>query len=552
MALTKRSVLGIDINSNELRVVELRGSGASAQVTRLGAVPPPTGSIDGGRIVYPEAVAETLRGLLKRLNTRCNAAVLGIGSQSVISRVLEIPPVPPEEIHSVIEGELRHYQILRSGAGAFDYVPIEPINPNTNANTILLMATEEATISGYREVAEAANLQIIAMEPILPAIYRGVSHHILAEPAVMVLLITYSRTEITIVDHGKIRLYRRVDIGSDDLISGRLPHRVRTLRPDEKVSDRILLNNPGEEEVETEEIIPGTLQQDVAETLAIEAQRSLDYYRREYPASATVARLLIATNDPDIEQYGEHIAETLRIDARMADAPVAMAISRQVASQMEAPNGLRYLGAVGLAMHSQQIAQEIVPRFDLSVRERHQADTGVARQRFTAALVAGLVIILAGLLIALSIGQKANQLSREVVSAHENLNQLTNQTQTQLANEERSQSLYEQLRLYGYAWPRILDGVSAAVPSSADLTSVGLNADGALDISGDADNAQAIIDMMKAMQQCPYFEPISLDSLITPENNTNQINPNAVFTFRLKTSLVGSPASLPPPPANGG
>src|SRR5689334_1702637 len=139
-----RLVLGIDISANEIRVVEVRGTGTAARIVHAGAVPTPRGALDGDRIAYPDALAETLRGLLNRMNVGTRQAVMGVGAQSVITRIIDIPRVPDSEVRMVIEGELAHYQILREGTGAFDFHRLHDPDRSHDAHPqVLLMAAEE-------------------------------------------------------------------------------------------------------------------------------------------------------------------------------------------------------------------------------------------------------------------------------------------------------------------------------------------------------------------------------------------------------------------------
>src|SRR5262245_55895495 len=120
MANLKRTVLGVEIGAREVRMVEMRG-GNPPHILKPGAVPLPAGAMDGDRIVQVEAVADIIRGLHSRLGCQSRSAVVGMGVQGVVTRILAIPRVPDSELRIVIEGELAHYQILRAGTGAFDF-----------------------------------------------------------------------------------------------------------------------------------------------------------------------------------------------------------------------------------------------------------------------------------------------------------------------------------------------------------------------------------------------------------------------------------------------
>src|SRR5690349_13199763 len=120
MLMREGPILGIDIDSKEIRVVEMRGSWSQPQILRAEAVPTPPGAVENGRVVYPQPVADALRILTQRMGVRTRDVILGLPARTVMARVLEIPNVPDAEIPAILQGEMLHYHLLMEGEGAFD------------------------------------------------------------------------------------------------------------------------------------------------------------------------------------------------------------------------------------------------------------------------------------------------------------------------------------------------------------------------------------------------------------------------------------------------
>src|SRR5579871_1991713 len=278
MAMLARSILGVDITPYEIRVVEVQGTGANVQVLRAGSAPLPPGALEGDRIAEPVPVAEILHELIGRLEVGTRQAILGVGAHSVITRVLEIPRVPDHEVRTVVEGELAYYKILGEGTGAFDFMRLPDPEPGSDTPPqVLLMAMEDRIAGGYREVAERAGLTLLALEPVLLAIYRMAFPQLLAQRTRVCLAVSYARSEITVVEEGRIRLYRQVDVGSDHLIDGR-PRPGYGAAQTSGLGDRFLLS--GEEEQESTDLtseFDGPINPFAANDLASELQRSIEY-----------------------------------------------------------------------------------------------------------------------------------------------------------------------------------------------------------------------------------------------------------------------------------
>jgi type IV pilus assembly protein PilM len=536
MASQGRPILGIDINAYEIRVVEMRGTWNNVQIIRAGVVPTPRGAVVGDRITYPETVADILRGLLDRMRVSTREAVIGMGPQTIITRVMDIPNVPEKEARAVILGELEHYQILREGTGAFDSMRLDdPMHSLDATPHVLLMAAEEKIIAGYRETAERAGLQLVALEPVLLAMFRAAFPEIQTQSSAMCVAITYGKAEVAIVDHGAIRLYRRMDIGSDDLIAGRDRGVAGIRLAEAEPKDRVLLGT--EEETGAAETEPRGISQLAASNLATELQRSLDYYRREFPQASSVTRIVLVTNDPEIAPLAEWLYQALRLEVTLAEPPISIETSRAIAAQLEAPSGLRFLGAAGLGLHRIAGLPAGVPSFDLSIQERREAEVESARRHVVFSLSASIAIVLIGIVLTLVLGRNANQLQHEVDHKKNELGQIQQIQQARLDEKQRQISQLQLLKMEGFPFPRVMDAVASALDPQAGLTEVGLDRAGKLSIQGEAANEKAIIRTLDGVRLCPYFENTTLDSF----ESTSLINQARVIRFQISSQFSGIP-----------
>lgn len=538
MPAQRRPVLGVDINQYEIRVVEMRGVGPSAQVIRAGAVPVPRGAIEGDRIIFPDTISETLRGLLHRMNVSTRQAVVGLGAANTITRVLDLPRVPDHEIRMVIEGELAHYQILRAGTGAFDYLRLQDPPPGKEAAPpVLVMATEERTVDLYREITERAGLQLLALEPILLSMYRTATPLIQAQPSAACLLISYGKSEIAIADQGHIRLYRRVDIGSNDLIAGRQPASSLPLSQGGEAHERVLLGDDAPFESPLLSEGEGEINAVAANNLATELQRSLDYYRREFPQAPAVTRVILATNDPEIDPLAQWLSQALAIDCIVAEPPISMGVSRALAAQLEAPEGLRYLGAAGLALNALPGLPATVPRFDLSAFEREAVEVVAARGRLAVSLAISVSMIVVGLVVTLTFLRHTGILEHQIRMMQSDLMGKQQLEQAQIQEIQLVHDRYVALKREGVPFPRIMDLIARAVSMQAGLTTVGLDRAGRLAVEGEAEDEKAMIDTLNEMSKCPYFTNTTLDSFTNRFLNDQRTR--RVVEFKISSQIVG-------------
>lgn len=529
-----RPVLGVDINPHEIRVVEMRGNWSHAEVLNVGAISTPPGAMEGDRIVNPDAVADALRGLLHQKGIGARDVVMGLAARSVITRVIDVPRVPEKELRTVIEGEMAHYQILREGAGTFDFMRLEEPEEGTETNPqVLLMAAEDMIVEGYREAAERAGLRLIALEPVLLSMYRATYLQAQMQPTVACLSITYGKAEIAIMDHGQLRLYRRVDTGSDDLLTGRKTNAAAAGR-----SESSLLFNQEEEEapaIKTPQSY-GAINSSAANNLAIELQRSIEYYRREYPQSGAISHVLLATNDPELEALSAWLTDALSLELTVVAPPTAMAVTPDIGAQLSLPAGLSYLGAAGLAMQELVGYPKGVPRFDLSSVQRATSIVEHSRRRMTFALAAAVTILLFGVGAAFAIGGQANTLYRELTQQQQQLAARQQEHQAQVSFMQTQQEQLNVLQAQGFPFPRIVDAAASAVDPKAGLTDFSLDQGGRLLLAGDAASEKAIIKTLDGLRTCQYFDNPSLDSF---DSNSNSDPKGRTVRFQISSQLAG-------------
>ena len=81
-------VLGIDISSTAVKLIELRRADGRYRVECYAVEPLPQNAVVEKNITNLEAVAETVRGAVKRSQTRLKEAAAAVPASSAISRTL--------------------------------------------------------------------------------------------------------------------------------------------------------------------------------------------------------------------------------------------------------------------------------------------------------------------------------------------------------------------------------------------------------------------------------------------------------------------------------
>ncbi len=508
MAVSGRSILGIDIGPSEICVVELRGVWPDFQILRAGKTTTPVKAVEGGRVVDPSAVGDALRSLLDAIGASTREAVLSIAESCVVTRVLDVPVVPANEMRTVIEGELAHYQILGNTAGAFDFMLLTRRDADSvSGPQALVMAAEEQVVKGYRAAAEVAGLQLIAMEPTLLACYRAGFAQIQSHPVAACLAIGLHESEITVTCNGQIRLYRRIDIGRDTMMLERHGSgRESAPSTGGRVPFGEVADDPQDDFASPDDqarvINPST-----ASSLTVELQRSLDYFASQSPEESTIDRLVLTVPVPELAPLETWFTQAIAIETVMAKLPPA----QYGGTKTDETESLRYLCAAGLAMRELAGLPASMPRFDLSSQQRTDAVVRTARRTFNLSLYASIGTFALGTLLALQIGFRANRVEQDLVRLKQDLAAQQLVREQYITSVQTRQDLLRSLRTQGFPFPRIMDSIFGAVASKAGLVSVSLDPSGRLTVNGDANNEKEIIKTLESLRRIPYFDSVSMD-----------------------------------------
>ncbi|HBG29368.1 pilus assembly protein PilM [Candidatus Macondimonas diazotrophica] len=86
-----KPLLGVDISSTAVKLLELGGSRQQPQVVSYAAVGLPPDSVIDKQVTDPEAVGQAIRKAVKQSGTRTREAVVAVGGATVISKVITMP-----------------------------------------------------------------------------------------------------------------------------------------------------------------------------------------------------------------------------------------------------------------------------------------------------------------------------------------------------------------------------------------------------------------------------------------------------------------------------
>ena len=219
----ERSVIGVDIGSSSLKVVQLRKEKGKAILETYGELAlGPYAGIEVGQAtnLSAEQIAESLKDLLREAKVTTKSAGVSVPfARSLLSLVSLPRRENAKEQKTVIELEARKYIPVPVSEVQLDWFIIPDENkgqeqPKENVN-VLLVAVHNDELKLLQSVVTGAGIEASFYEIEIFSTLRSV----VTEPVkpVLVLDIGAASTKVYIVEHGVVALSHTISAGSQDI-----------------------------------------------------------------------------------------------------------------------------------------------------------------------------------------------------------------------------------------------------------------------------------------------------------------------------------------------
>ena len=245
-----QSVLGIDIGSSAIKIVQIKKKRGKAVLETYGelALGPYAGVEIGRSTNLPvEKIAEALKDILRESKTTTNLAGVALPLASSLITFISVPPVPEKQLAEVIGLEARKYIPVPMNEVMLDYsiVPREdnfayndeeikdqapsPIGglpkigssakpqqmTQKNVQDVLIVAIHNEYINNYQNITTNSGLQTSFYEIEIFSSIRAVVEQ--GIQAVMIMDMGARATKLYIVERGILRASHIINRGSQDI-----------------------------------------------------------------------------------------------------------------------------------------------------------------------------------------------------------------------------------------------------------------------------------------------------------------------------------------------
>jgi type IV pilus assembly protein PilM len=270
----KRDVVGLDIGSSSIKLVELNRGKGGFKLQNLGLSPLPPEAIVDGALMDSVTIIDAIRNLVSATKTKRKDVVTSVSGHSVIVKKITLPFMTEAELEESIQWEAERYIPFDINDVNIDFHMLGSSSENADLMDVVLVAAKKDIINDYQSVIVEAGLNPLIIDTDSFALENmlEINYDIDRDETVAVANVGASITNINIVRNNTSGFTRDIFKGGNQVTE----EIQRQLHIDYEEAERIKVGSKGEGSPQP--AVQNVLKT-ASEALAIEIGNSLDFFQ---------------------------------------------------------------------------------------------------------------------------------------------------------------------------------------------------------------------------------------------------------------------------------
>ncbi|KAB0664679.1 type IV pilus assembly protein PilM [Oryzomonas japonica] len=213
----QKDVIGIDIGSSSVKLVQIKCLKDAFQLLNVGIVPLPPEAIVDNTLIDSASIVAALKSLTASLGVKVRDVACSISGNSVIIRKITLAAMPVEELEDQITWEAEQYIPFDINDVNMDFQILSPDSIDSTKMNVLLVASKKDIINDYVAVFNEAAMQLSVVDVDSFAVQNAfeINHDAGPDEVVALINIGANIMNINIVKDGITLLTRDVQMGGN-------------------------------------------------------------------------------------------------------------------------------------------------------------------------------------------------------------------------------------------------------------------------------------------------------------------------------------------------
>ncbi len=276
----KQNIVGLDVGSNAVKIVELEKKRGGLHLASFGAVGLPEDSIVDGEVLNHTSVVDSIKTLANELNIAASPVCTSVCGSSLIVKHISIPKVPLRELDDQIYWEAEQYIPFDMAEINMDYEIVNADGDHGQIELILVAAKKDFIEKRLTTIRDAGfDPQILDVDAFALANIYWENYDVSENTFSVLIDLGAAMTKINIVTQETTLFMRDIAVGGKNLT--------------QEIQDKLGVSFEEAEilkiDAATSEQIPKEVLEainTVSENIGLELRRSLDFFiasNADYP-----------------------------------------------------------------------------------------------------------------------------------------------------------------------------------------------------------------------------------------------------------------------------
>src|SRR5690348_3885943 len=311
----KKSIVGLDIGSSALKAIELRPVRNGFELVHIAHQNLQSDTIVDGHIIDLNHVSDTINRVWTDSGIKTNQVATSLSGHAVIVKKILLPQMSSEELDEQIHWEAEQYIPFDINDVNLYHEVIGQDGSSQNMD-VLLVACKRDKIAQFTQVISQAGKQPVIVDVDAFALQNAYEVNYTPSPNQTVALLDIGAAVMTInIVRGTTSIFTRdISAGGNqytDLLQ-------KELNLTFEQAEALKRGATPDQQVSMDQIQPAI--QSVSEMLALEIQRTLDFFRATAVDSPAIDMMLIAGGSSKVYQLTEYLSDKFQMPVERFDS----------------------------------------------------------------------------------------------------------------------------------------------------------------------------------------------------------------------------------------
>jgi len=331
---------GLDIGTTAIRLVELKGSGATKQLAKYAYIPVDSKLTASDSKADQDALAKIIAQLVGQAKLDTKNVAVGIPSNRVFTTVADVDRLPGDELGKAIRYQADSLIPTPLEESKIDWAILGDSPSDTTKQEILLTSVANEYVEGRLDLLEGIGLNVIAFESDNLAMARAMAPAG-ALAAQIIVDIGYRTTDLVTLLGGSPRLTRNIPTGVEAIIRSA----AQNLNIDDKQAEQFVFKfglSKDKLEGQIAQAVSGPV-----DILVSEIEKSIKFFLSRYPDS-NIERLIVTGGASVVPEFPLYLANKFGLNVEIGNAWRNVSFARDRQNELLALSN-QFGVAVGLA-----------------------------------------------------------------------------------------------------------------------------------------------------------------------------------------------------------